>query len=254
MIQKIQAIAREAGSMMLQYQNAATHQKEGHYNFVTDADVAIQNYLKEALLPLVPSSRFFGEEQEKEPLTNAPTFVVDPIDGTNNFMRRRNLSMVSIALLENKQPILGVNFNPYSNEMFTAEKGKGAYLNGERIHVSQTPFENALVSYGTSPYDAELVKRTMKLSEQFLLKAGDLRRTGSAAVDLSDVACGRSDIMFEMRLRPWDVAVGCLLIQEAGGYFFSMGHDTPYFDDACGVWACAPSCLEQAKKLISEVL
>ena len=254
MIQKIQQIAREAGAMMLQFKNAATHQKEGHYNFVTDADVKVQNFLEKALLPLVPGSCFFGEEQENDPLTDAPTFVVDPIDGTNNFMRHRNFSAVSIALLINKQPQLGVVYNPYADEMFSAEKGKGAYLNGKRIFVAETAFENAIVSYGTSPYDAELARRTMKLAEQFLLKAGDLRRSGSAALDLSEVACGRSDIMFEMRLRPWDVAAGSLLIQEAGGYFFSMGHDTPYYDDACGVWACTPACYEKAQKLISEVL
>lgn len=254
MLSQIEAIARKAGKMILEYRDAAIHQKEGHYNFVTDADVSVQNFLKDALLSLLPGAHFFAEEQENNPLTEEATFVVDPIDGTNNFMRGRNLSAVSIALLKKKQPLLGVIYNPYADEMFTAEKGKGAWLNGTSIHVSDIAFENAIVSYGTSPYDAELAKRTMKLAEQFLLKAGDLRRTGSAAIDLSDVACGRSDIMFEMRLRPWDVAAGSLLIAEAGGYFFSMGHDVPYYDDACGIWACTPACLEKANQLISEVL
>ena len=254
MLSQIEAIAREAGKIILTYRDAAVHQKEGHCNFVTDADVSVQNFLKKELLSLCPGACFFAEEQENTPLTNAPTFVVDPIDGTTNFMRGRNLSCISIAYLENKTPLLALVYNPYANEMFTAEKGKGAFLNGEPIHVSQFPFQNAIVAYGTSPYDAELAKTTMKLAEQFLLQAGDLRRTGSAAIDLTDVACGRADIMFELRLRPWDVAAGSLLITEAGGYFFSLGHDAPYYDDACGIWACTPACFEKAKQLISEVL
>lgn len=254
MLQKMEAIACRAGEMMLKARDAAVHQKEGHFNFVTDADAAIEAYLKEALLPLIPGSRFFGEEEENDPLTDDPTFVVDPIDGTTNFIRNRNLSVVSIALLEKKTPVLGIIYNPYSDEMFTAEKGKGAYLNGEKIHVSDIPFENALISYGTSPYDAELAQRTMRAAEKFLLESGDLRRSGSAAVDLADVACGRSDIMFEMRLRPWDIAAGSLLVQEAGGVFYSLGHDAPYYDAAAGVLAANMLCHEKALEIMKEVL
>ena len=92
MLTQITNLAREAGRMMLKYRDAAIHQKEGHFNFVTDADVAVQAFLKKELLSLLPDSRFFAEEQENAPLTDAPTFVVDPIDGTLNFMRCRNLS------------------------------------------------------------------------------------------------------------------------------------------------------------------
>ena len=254
MLKKIEAIARHAGEMMLRARDAAVHQKEGHFNFVTDADAAIEAYLKETLLPLIPGSCFFGEEEENDPLTEEPTFVVDPIDGTTNFIRNRNLSVVSIALLEKKTPVLGIIYNPYADEMFTAEKGKGAYLNGEQIHVSDMPFEKALISYGTSPYDVDLVVRTMRAAEKFLIESGDLRRSGSAAVDLADVACGRSDIMFEMRLRPWDIAAGSLLIQEAGGVFYSLGHDAPYYDSAAGVLAANQLCHEKALEIMKEVL
>jgi len=250
MLTQLLRIAREAGSLMLQYRDAAIHQKEGHFNFVTDADVAVQTYLKHELMLLVPGSRFFAEEQENEPLTDAPTFVVDPIDGTLNFMRGRNLSAVSIALLEQKQPVLGVIFNPYANEMFSAEIGKGAWLNGREIHASQTPFENAMVCFGTSPYDADLVSRSMKTAKQFLLHAGDLRRSGSAAIDLCDVACGRADIFFELRLRPWDVAAGSLIVREAGGVFISLGHESPYYDSACGILACNQICERQSRRIV----
>ncbi len=219
MLTQITNLAREAGRMMLKYRDAAIHQKEGHFNFVTDADVAVQAFLKKELLSLLPGSRFFAEEQENAPLTDAPTFVVDPIDGTLNFMRCRNLSAVSIGLLERKRPVLGVIYNPYTDEMFSAEADKGAQLNGRAIHACQTPFENAMVCFGTSPYDADLVNRSIGAARQFLLRAGDLRRSGSAAIDLCDIACGRADVFFELRLRPWDVAAGSLIVEEAGGVF-----------------------------------
>ena len=252
MLDKIQALARRAGQMMLSYRDAAIRQKEGHFNFVTDADVAVQRFLKAELPALLPGSRFFAEEQENEPLTCAPTFIVDPIDGTLNYMRHRNASAVSIALAENKRPVLGVIYNPYADEMFSAGKGRGAFLNGRQISVSDTAFENAMVSIGTSPYDAELARRTMRAALRFLLEAGDLRRSGSAALDLCDVACGRADIFFELRLRPWDVAAGALLVTEAGGAFVSLGRDEPYFEDACGMLACNPKCLAMAQSILKE--
>ena len=254
MLNSIVAIARQAGNMILEAREAAIHQKEGHYNFVTDADVAVQSYLKKALLELMPQARFVGEEQENEPLTDEPSFVVDPIDGTSNFMRHRNASAVSIGLLKNKTPVLGVVYNPYSDEMFTAEKGKGAFCNGHPIHVSDTPFENALVSFGTAPYDAELAERTMRAAKVFLLEAGDIRRLGSAALDLCDVASGRADVFFELRLRPWDIAAGSLLVEEAGGHFYSIGHEHPYYDGAAGVFATNLPCEEKAWRVIAEAL
>ena len=253
MLEQIVSAAREAGRKMLEYRNAAIHHKEGHFNFVTDADVAVQRFLQSELPPLAPGSGFFAEEQENEPLTDAPTFVVDPIDGTMNYMRRRSAFGVSIALLEKKQPVMGVIYLPHDDEMFTAEAGKGAYLNGRRIFVSQTPFERALVALGTSPYDDELASGTLNAAGLFLSRAGDLRRSGSAAQDLCDVACGRSDVYFELRLRPWDVAAGCLLVKEAGGVFRSLGHEAPYFAGPSGMLACNALCEDAAMNILREV-
>lgn len=254
MLNAVIAAAKEAGNIILSHHNAASHRKEGHFNFVTDADVAVQAYLKQALLDILPSARFFAEEQENAPLTNEPTFVVDPIDGTLNFMRGRNASAVSIALLKSKTPVLGVIYNPYADEMFSAERGRGAFLNGQPIHVSDVPFDSAMVSFGTSPYDAELSQRTVRAAGIFLRRTGDLRRTGSAAMDLADVACGRSDIFFELRLRPWDVAAGALIVTEAGGRFHSIGHDAPYFDGPCGMLAANDRCFEGALQVLREAL
>lgn len=247
------AIAKEAGAMMRRSHDAAIHEKEGHYNFVTDADVAVQAYLKSALLTLCPGARFYAEEQENEPLTDAPTFVVDPIDGTINYMRLRHMSAVSIGYLEGRQPVMAVVYNPYANELFYARKGRGAFLNGQPIRVSDLPYDMALVELGTSPYDAELANQTMAAAGRFLSECGDLRRSGSAAIDLCGVACGRADIFFELRLRPWDVAAGALIVEEAGGRFISLGHDAPFFEAACGMLACNAACAADALRVLQEV-
>lgn len=250
MFTKIEPIIRAAGQMILGAHHTNTHQKEGHFNFVTDTDMAVQSFLHRELENLFPGVSFFSEEQENSALTDAPTFVIDPIDGTINFMRSRCQSAISIAYLTEKQPMAALIYNPYNDELFTAEKGKGAFLNNRKIHVSQTPFERSLISFGTSPYDAELARQTLKCAADFLLSAGDLRRTGSACIDLCDIACGRTDVFFELRLRPWDVAAGALLIQEAGGFFHSIGHDAPYFEQACGVICSNLACKEEALSIL----
>ena len=254
MLMKIAAAAIEAGAIILKAHGSPVHQKEGHFNFVTDTDVAVQSFLRKALTDILPEAKFFSEEQENEPLTEDYTFVVDPIDGTLNFMRNRRASAVSIGLLKDKMPVMGVIYNPYEDELFTAEKGKGAFCNGRPIHVSQTPFENAMVAMGTAPYDQDLAAQSMAFAREFLLHAGDIRRVGAAAIDLSDVACGRADVYFELRIRPWDAAAGSLLVTEAGGRFYSLGHEKPYYDDASGVLAVSPACDAGARAILQEVL
>lgn len=252
MHKEFEQVIRHAGAMMLTYRDAAIHQKDGHANFVTDADIAIEDYLQTELIRLVPGASFFAEEQENQPLSDALTFVVDPIDGTTNFMHHRQQSAISIGLLEHQRPIEAITFQPYSNELFEAELGHGAYLNGEKIHVSDTPFENAIITFGTAPYDVELAERTMQIAREFLLHAGDLRRTGSAVVDLTDLACGRSDVFFELRLRPWDVAAGSLIITEAGGEYLSLDFPAPTFHAPSGVLAASPVCMESALQIIKK--
>ena len=252
MIELMKETAREAGKLMLEYRDAAIHQKAGHFNFVTDADVAVEQLIRDRLLTAFPEAKFFAEEQENDPLTDAPTFVVDPIDGTLNYMRHRNCSTVSIGYLESRQPARAVIYNPFTDELFSAEKGKGAFLNGKPIHVSDTPFENALVIMGTSPYDLELSEQSMNAGREFLRQAGDLRRTGSACAELCDLACGRGEIFFELRLRPWDYAAGALIVTEAGGCFFSLGHDAPWFETPAGVMACNQPCREDALRILRE--
>jgi myo-inositol-1(or 4)-monophosphatase len=217
MQQALEKLIRQAADIMLTQQSAAVHTKEGHYNFVTDADIAVQALLQEGLLKLLPGSILLAEEKENQPLGNEPTWIVDPIDGTINFMRGRRYSAVSVALVRQGQAVLGMIYDPYSDEMFWAEAGKGCFLNGQQVQVSQIPMQRALVTFGTTPYQPELAKKGMQAAYAILKQAGDLRRSGTSSLDFAWVACGRSECFFEMSLSPWDYAAGILLVREAGG-------------------------------------
>lgn len=253
--QGVERIAREAGRIILGFGDFNVEQKEGHANFVTSVDKAVQEYLAGALSELLPGSGFIGEEQENDALTDIPTWIIDPVDGTTNLIHNYRHSAVSIALVENRQPVLGAVYQPYTDEYFFAEKGRGATLNGEPIHVARTPFDNALVGFGTSPYNEELAQVSMNLALAFLKNCADVRRTGSSALDLSYVACGRQDVFFELILRPWDFAAGALLVTEAGGHFaMPFGDGEVRFDRPQGVLAANEVCMQEALTLISKVL
>ena len=217
MREKLMQIARTAGEFFSARSLSRIDQKEGHANFVTNIDREVEEYLQQALLSLVPGSQIIGEEKENGALTDAPTWIVDPVDGTTNLIHDYRCSAVSIALCENRSPVAGLIWQPYTQEMFYAEAGRGASLNGKEIHVSETPFDKALIAVGTAPYHAELAEKSMELALAFLHSCADIRRSGSAAVDLAYLAAGRLDAFFELNLKPWDYAAGSLIVREAGG-------------------------------------
>lgn len=242
MKQALQSIVRSAGELILNAEATRIEQKEGHANFVTDVDEAVQRFLITELLKLLPGSLVIGEEQENEALTDAPTWVIDPLDGTTNFIHNYRFSAISVALLQNREPVIGVVYQPYANELFFAEKGKGTFLNDQPIHVSSTPIEKALIGFGTSPYDAELAEKSLSAALWFLQRAADVRRCGSAALDLAYVAAGRQEVYFELILRPWDYAAGSLLVKEAGGCFAMPTLDAPDYNQATAILAANPQC------------
>ena len=241
----IARIAREAGRIILEHGAFRVEQKEGHANFVTNVDRAVQDYLAQALAALLPGSRFIGEEQENDALTDHLTWVIDPVDGTTNLIHDCRFSAVSIALLEGGQPIVGAVYQPYTDELFYAESGGGATLNGSPIRTADHPFDRALIAFGTSPYNASLARRSMEIALACLQSAADIRRSGSAALDLAYVACGRVDAFFELQLKPWDFAAGALLVTEAGGRF-----RMPLLEG--GVRFDAPQCILAASAVCEE--
>lgn len=240
-------IAQKAGELFRKEELTRVESKEGHANFVTNIDREVQAYLEESLLQLLPGSLFIGEEKENQALTGDPTWIVDPLDGTTNMIHDYRLSAVSIALCREKKPVAGLIWQPFTRELFYAEKGSGAFLNDRPIHVSDTPFRNALAAVGTAPYYEELEGLSMKLAGEFLHECADIRRSGSAAMDLAYLACGRHDIFFELRLKPWDYAAGSLIVQEAGGLVcMPLAGGEMDYDLSTAVLSAAPSCMPGA--------
>lgn len=252
MLEEIERAARMAGKLILEARKPEAFKKEGHYNFVTQTDLQVQEFLYRELSAIFAEAVFYAEEKANEPLTKAYTWVVDPIDGTLNYMHHRDCSAISVALLKDRVPVLGLIYNPFRDEVFTAEKGQGAFLNGQAIHVSDYAFENAMVSMGTAPYEPKLLPVTMKAAAAFLARAGDLRRCGSAALDLCDVACGRCELFFEYQLAPWDIAAGSLIVEEAGGSFAEFLEPAVTYDKKVAILASNQTCLEKALKILRE--
>lgn len=219
MLEKIIDTVKKAGEIVLSAHNqeSAVTAKEGKKNFVTKYDVAVQEFLFEELGKAFPEAEFVGEEGENNFECKALRFIIDPIDGTTNFMQDFRCSCISVALCKENDVIAGVVYNPYTKEIFSAEKGKGAYLDGKKISVSDRPLSDGLALFGTSPYHPENTDATFALMRKVFDFCRDLRRSGSAAYDICTVACGRCEVFFEKELQPWDVAAGTLILKEAGG-------------------------------------
>ncbi|MBR5442268.1 MAG: inositol monophosphatase [Clostridia bacterium] len=219
MLNRIIEIVKSAGEIILSAHNqeSAVTAKEGKKNFVTKYDVAVQEFLFRELGKAFPKAEFVGEESENDFESKALRFIIDPIDGTTNFMQDYRCSCISVALCEGNSIITAVVYNPYNKELFSAEAGKGAYLNGEKIQVSDRPLSDGLALFGTSPYHPENTDETFALLRKVFDFSRDIRRSGSAAYDICMVACGRCEVFFEKELQPWDVAAGTLILKEAGG-------------------------------------
>ena len=212
--------AKECGQVVLRADrnHFGIKDKAGKANFVTEYDCKIQKILEKKLGEILPEAEFFGEEEDCQIDRNAEyIFVVDPIDGTTNFIKDYHMSCISIGLIRNGRRYLGVVHNPYLNENCQAVYGEGAYLNGEPIHVSKDDLSNSIVLFGSSPYNTELAKASFELAYEYFQKCLDIRRSGSAALDLCAIASGRAEIYFELILSPWDFAAGALIVEEAGG-------------------------------------
>ena len=234
MLEQIIEVARYCGGIILNADrsNIGISDKAGKANFVTEYDCKVQKIAQEKLEAILPEAGFLGEEEDSKVDTSKEyVFIVDPIDGTTNFIKDYKVSCISIGLVKNGERYLGVVYNPYLDEMFYGVKGEGAYLNGKRIHVSSEDLSNGIVLFGSAPYNTELAKASFDLAYEYFTKALDIRRSGSAALDLCSLAAGRAELYFEMILSPWDFAAGALILEEAGGIVTKInGEPLPCFE------------------------
>ena len=214
--------ARDAGRILSErYGRAIQITNKGDIDLVTEADLAAERLIVERIKSHFPRHSILAEEAgEVESASGAASdykWIIDPLDGTTNYAHGYPFFCVSIALERAGKVIVGVVYDPLRDELFAAERGEGATLNGRRIRVSETDDLNrALVCTGF-PYDVRQRSDFARRFANFIMQAQSVRRDGAAALDLAYVACGRFDVFWEEGLRPWDVAAGVLILEEAGG-------------------------------------
>src|SRR5208283_6163516 len=193
-------------------------------DFVTYVDKASEQTIIKTIREHFPHHKLLAEESIKESGTQDYLWIIDPLDGTTNYIHGYPVFSVSIALQFDNNAILGVIFDPLRNDLFSAKKGKGAYLNGNAIAVSSVDtLKDSLIATGFPFRCKNLTDQYLRLFKQVFHKVSDLRRSGSAALDLAYLACGRCDGFFEIGLSPWDMAAGSIIIKEAGGVVTDFG-------------------------------
>ncbi len=215
-LQQIIDIVKEAAGLM-QTDAFEISEKEGFANIVTSSDVAVQDFLCGRLKELMPDSGFLCEEEDMWDTSHEYTWIIDPIDGTANYSRGIAQCAICVGLKHNEDMAMGVVYIPMTGEMFYAEQGKGAFLNGRQIHVSDRPFENSLLCTALPVYHKEYAQMCSDIIVEAFGRCNDIRRFGACAPELCYLAMGRCELYFEYLLSPWDYAAASLIVTEAGG-------------------------------------
>ena len=222
----IESAEKDAAELILHAGSILAESKTGHRDVVTEYDRRVQELVVKRLSEFLPDASFVMEESDSQDAVNAEhLFIIDPIDGTMNFVRHYRHSAISVAYASFGEILIGCVYDPFADEMFSAIKGQGAFLNGEPIHADTEPLSETLFCFGTSPYYPELTDETFRLARIVFENCLDLRRLASAALDLCAVAAGRAGLYFELRLSPWDYAAGILIVEEAGGRVCTIDGD-----------------------------
>ena len=214
-------IAIEVGRFIKEQQSKITAdviENKGKHDFVTYVDKTAELKIVEALKPIIPEAGFIAEEGTETQTGETFNWIIDPLDGTTNYIHGFSPYAVSIALKKADKIVLGVVYEISLQECFYSWEGAPAYLNGKTIQVSQADsIETSLIGTGFPYRDFSLLDKYMELFKHLCMNSQGIRRPGSAATDLAYVACGRFDAFYEYGLKAWDVAAGAFLVQQAGG-------------------------------------
>lgn len=273
-IENIIAVIQEVSKTYLTSEDAQAITVKGDANFVTKVDTNIESAMKERLSRLYPEIQFMGEEEDNSGVDfSQPFWILDPVDGTSNLIHDFRNSSMSLALAVSKEVVLGFIYHFYTREIFYAVRGEGAYSvlfnnashhcenisqisnilkNKRAIHVSTiTELSRSLASIGTSPYDkATLGKQNLETIQKIFFLCEDIRRTGSAAIDLANIAAGRTEIFLERNLKPWDFAAGIVIIEEAGGVVTTYAGTKIDITRPSDILAGNPAVHEQIKQIL----
>ena len=217
-IKKLINIVRETDKIFFDDKLRSDVKEKGHHDYVTRADIGISDYLHKRLSEEFPDIGFMSEEEQLANLSDGDFWILDPIDGTTNFMHQIEPSAVSLGLCSGGEIVAGVIYIPYKNEIYFAEKGKGAFLNDKPIQVSENKkLENSLGAIELNAYFKNDAESAMNHMRKIYLNCQDVRVYGCAAGALAYVACGKLDAFLGRYLKPWDYAAGLVIIKEAGG-------------------------------------
>jgi myo-inositol-1(or 4)-monophosphatase len=216
------ALSKEVGQFMKEenkkIRTGDVESKEHFNSLVTYVDKTVEEKVIAKLSTLIDDAGFIAEEGTSSKIGEKYNWIIDPLDGTTNFIHGLPIYCVSIALQEDDEIVLGVIFEPNMNECFYAWKGSKAYLNGEEISVSSAKrMEDSLLATGFPYWDFNRMDAYLRILKDFTARTRGIRRIGSAAVDLAYVACGRFEAFYEYSLKPWDIAAGAFIIEQAGG-------------------------------------
>ena len=249
---QMEKIAKGAGQLIKQKEACEISEKKDAANLVTNMDIASQRYIIERCSKLIPDSRFFAEEEGRQELGETYTWVIDPIDGTTNYAYDYRHSCISIALLYKKKGIIGVIYDPYLDECFVGVDGEPSTCNGKVIHAADHDLKHALIMLGTSPYNKKLADKTFDSAKKLFLQGRDIRRSGSAALDICYVACGRVDAFYEAQLSLWDYAAGYVIAVNA--QVKASGLHQNEMDDVAsmGVLFANPVCFDEVKRIVGD--
>lgn len=251
---RIDTLVRKAGKMMQEahLQSGEIFAKEGPANFVTVYDKQIQTFLIENLKEILPDAGFFGEEDTEgnDHDLNGYTFFIDPIDGTTNFVFDYQHSCVSLGLSLKGEMIAGWVYKPYTNEMWHAIRGEGAYLNERQLRLKDIPIAEGIVAFGSARYNDTDVDEMFDIAKSCFLKALSIRNGGSAALDLCRIASASNAAYFEFRLQPYDYAAASIIIEEAGGVITQIGGDDITLDRPCSIVAGTKTAAKEIQEEI----
>jgi myo-inositol-1(or 4)-monophosphatase len=245
--------ARRAGKILCDMQNTiSVRHISDHFDIVTEADLAAQKIVEQTILESFPDHGILGEEDnlsvQARQSTSPFRWIVDPLDGTTNYVHAVPMFCTSIALVCDDDLLCGIIYNPVSQELFSAEKGGGAFLNGKRIQTSSyTTLTESLVAV-SFPTVTTMYTPDMRAFLNSIPECQAIRRSGSSALNMAYVAAGRFDAAWAFRTHPWDVAAGTLLVREAGGVVTKPDGSPMSLDDP------APVCCAANDTLLAQVI
>lgn len=246
--------AKECGKILMKYYDKPDlkFERKGYNDPATEADLASEKHAINAIREAYPEHTILAEESGKSDKESDYVWIIDPLDGTSNFKHSLPIFCVSIGLQYKDEIICGAVYNPRTDEMFSAEKGKGAFLNGKEIKVTdRASKEFAAVATGFAP-KPEIIEKNLPNFNKFMKEGFLIRRLGAAAIDLCYTACGRFDGFWEIGLSPWDIAAGSLIVQEAGGKITQMD-GSPFKVDSPTILATNGKLHEQMQKILQLV-